>query len=133
MPRPPTLLVPGPFTLFASYENNKYYPEQQTWDLLNPRPRLFKGIKDIDPLDNPYLPKNLLGEERNLLAKIDQKYGVKQVRAPATAQECTFTAMTRRMLGATMRINLNSYRFLTDNEPHPPTGVNIKKISKVNK
>lgn len=131
VPRPPTLLVPGPFTLFASYENNKYYPEQQTWDLLNPRPRLFKGIKDIDPLDNPYLPKNLLGEERNLLAKIDQKYGVKQVRAPATAQDCTFTAMTRRMLGATMRINLNSYRFLTDNEPHPPTGVNIKKISKL--
>ncbi|XP_050328524.1 gamma-tubulin complex component 6 [Bactrocera neohumeralis] len=131
VPSPPTLLVPGPFTLFASYENNKYYPKQQTCDLYNPQPRLFKGIKDIEPLDNPYLPKNLLGEERNLLAKIEQKYGAKHTRAPATAQDCTFTAMTRRLLGSTVRINLNTFRLLTDNEPPPQTVVNIAKKSKL--
>ncbi|XP_011176998.2 uncharacterized protein LOC105208704 [Zeugodacus cucurbitae] len=126
VPSPPTLLVPGPFTLFASYENNKYYPKQQICDYFNPKPRLFKGIKDIEPHDNPYLPKNLLGEERNLLAEIDKKYGVKPTRAPATAQDCTFTAMTRRLLGATVRINLNAFRLLTDNEPPVPIDVGKK-------
>ncbi|XP_054728198.1 gamma-tubulin complex component 6 isoform X2 [Anastrepha obliqua] len=119
VPSPPALLIPGPFTLFASYENNRYYPKPQTCDWLNPQPRFFKGVQDIKASDNPYMPKYLLGGECNLLAKIEQKYGAKPTRPPATAQDCTFTAMTRRVLGSSMRVNMNSFRLLSDSEQQP--------------
>ncbi|XP_067636054.1 gamma-tubulin complex component 6-like [Eurosta solidaginis] len=122
LPSPPALLVPGPFTLFASYENNRYYPKSLACDWLNPQPRFFKGIQELEMAENPYMPKNvLLGDECNLLAKIEQKYRAPTTtRAPASAQDCTFTAMTRRLLGATVRVNLNSFQLLNNNQPPPP-------------
>ncbi|XP_036338926.1 LOW QUALITY PROTEIN: gamma-tubulin complex component 6 [Rhagoletis pomonella] len=126
VPSPPALLVPGPFTLFASYENNRYYPKPQICDWLHPQPRFFKGVQDVKALNNPYMPKYLLGEECNLLAKIEQKYGARVDRRPATAQDCTFTAMTRRLLGASVRVNMNAFRLLTDCEPQSAEKLNFK-------
>ncbi|XP_004520386.1 uncharacterized protein LOC101462439 [Ceratitis capitata] len=131
VPSPPALLVPGPFTLHANYENNRYYPRPQTFDWLVPEPRFFKGVKHSETLDNPYLPKYLLHEECNFLAKMDQKYAANLMPKQATPQDCTFTAMTRRLLGSTVRMSVNIFRAPVDSKAQAFKDVDMQNRRKL--
>lgn len=51
-----TLLVPGPFTLFAPYNESKCYPNNSHRDICG-APKYFKGVQLLKTLDNPYIPR----------------------------------------------------------------------------
>uniref|UniRef100_A0A1I8P730 Gamma-tubulin complex component 6 n=2 Tax=Stomoxys calcitrans TaxID=35570 RepID=A0A1I8P730_STOCA len=108
IPRSPDLLVPGPFTLYADYKNNKSYPVLNEWtDIMNPMPKYFKGIKPLESPDNPYLPKFIFEGEKDQLLAVDNKFTV-ACSSNEYDSECSFTGMTNRLLGTSMRINMNS-------------------------
>lgn len=78
---------------------------------MNPAPKLFKGIQQLKTADNPYLPKFIF-EEKDQLSVIDNKFVTPSLNVPEA--ECTFTGMTMRLLGKSMRININSIQLFPD-------------------
>lgn len=114
----PELLVPGPFTLHADYKDNRHYPTFNNYDIMNPTPKYFKSTKPLKSKDNPYLPKFVFEGETNQLVAIENKFSSKTAeRNPE--QECTFTGMTKRLLGTSMRININDIRLFPETLKQP--------------
>lgn len=110
---PPELLVPGPFTLHANYKDNRHYPTFNDYDIMNPTPKYFKSTTPLKSTDNPYLPKFLFEGETNQLKAIENKYS-SNTNQTELNDECTFTGMTKRLLGASMRININAFRLFPE-------------------
>ncbi|XP_046801977.1 uncharacterized protein LOC111686170 [Lucilia cuprina] len=116
----PELLVPGPFTLHANYKDNRHYPTFNDYDIMSPTPKYFKSTKPLKSTDNPYLPKFLFEGETNQLMAIENKYSFATARIERDLQdECTFTGMTKRLLGASMRININALRLFPETFKQP--------------
>ncbi|KAM7350764.1 gamma-tubulin complex component 6 [Cochliomyia hominivorax] len=111
----PELLVPGPFTLHANYKDNRHYPKFNDYDIMNPTPKFFKSITPLKSHDNPYLPKFLFEGETNHLKLIENKFSpITTTNTKGEEDECTFTGMTKRLLGSSMRININALRLFPE-------------------
>ncbi|XP_073830310.1 gamma-tubulin complex component 6 isoform X2 [Musca autumnalis] len=115
----PVLLCPSSFTLHSSPKNNKHYPELVDYDLMNPKPRFFKGIQELKSNDNPYLPHFIFGGEKDQLAVIQDKFSPKQSKWDDSTSEITFTGMTKRLIGSSMRINTSALRLFPESINQP--------------
>ncbi|XP_011296440.2 uncharacterized protein LOC101895064 isoform X2 [Musca domestica] len=112
---PPTLLMPGSFTLHADSSHNRHYPEPSDYDLMNPKPRLFKGVQQLKSPDNPYLPRSIFDGERDRLSTMHDKFASTHSRVyNDDPSEITFTGMTKRLLGTAMRINSSALRLFPE-------------------
>ncbi|XP_075155215.1 gamma-tubulin complex component 6 [Haematobia irritans] len=111
----PELLVPGPFTLHADYKNSKHYPMINGRDnnIMQPVPKYFKGVTHLKSTDNPFLPKFIFEGEKDQLLAIDYKFP-QMPSHNVDETECSFTGMTKRLLGSSLRINLNSLRLFPE-------------------
>ncbi|XP_061385996.1 uncharacterized protein LOC133320902 [Musca vetustissima] len=112
---PQPLLIPGSFTLHASSINNKHYPGFSDYDIMNPKPRFFKGIRELKSPDNPYLPQFVFEGERDKLMAMNDKFTNSHTMiCDGDVSEVTFTGMTKRLLGSALRINTSSLRLFPE-------------------
>lgn len=125
---PPELMVPGPFTLHANYENNRHYPTFNSYDIMNPTPKFFKCTKPLKSADNPYLPKFLFDGEKNQLLAIENKFSPPRIEKDFE-EEFTFTGLTKRLLGSSMRININAFRLFPEIFKQPTAAPNKTPVS----
>lgn len=125
---PPELMVPGPFTLHANYEGNRHYPTFNNYDIMNPAPKYFKCTKPLKSTDNPYLPKFLFEGEKNQLLAIENKFSPQSIEKDYD-DEFTFTGLTKRLLGASMRININALRLFPEAFKQSATAFKIPTAS----
>ncbi|XP_065363723.1 gamma-tubulin complex component 6 isoform X2 [Calliphora vicina] len=124
----PELLVPGPFTLHANYKDNRHYPTFNDYDIMNPTPKYFKSTTPLKTTDNPYLPKFLFEGETNQLMAIENKFASKPIERDFE-EDCTFTGMTKRLLGASMRININALRLFPETFKQPIKSFKLASLS----
>ncbi|XP_037880260.1 uncharacterized protein LOC119631811 [Glossina fuscipes] len=102
------LLIPGPFTLHANYQQNSYYPLFDVCNIMEPTPKYFQSLSDLKSKTNPYLPKFLFAGEKNQLENLFKKFDEGNY-AQYKKADCTFTGLTRRLLGTCLGVNLKAF------------------------
>lgn len=100
------MLIPGPFTLHASYGKQNYYPEKVHFPS---GPRFFRGVYDIKKAENPYILKKLHSKNLHInpLDEIKQRYAhsIDSSRSldHNAISDCSFTGTTQRLLSNSVR------------------------------